>query len=270
MNLQSLSQPTPDPDVNDILHVLLLSVQTILGNHFIGMYLYGSLASGDFDTSSDIDFVVVTDDELAENIFSALQEMHARIAASDSKWAIELEGLYIPQRALRRYDPNHATHPHIERGGSLRIEERDSADVIHWHILRERGIVLAGPDPRTLIDPISPNELRRAVREILRGWWAPMLADSTRLQSRGYQSYAVLTMCRMLHTLRYGTVVSKPIAARWAQATLGERWVALIERALVGRHNSQSKAQSDDVNGTLDLIRYTLERGQEFEMPLEN
>jgi len=42
----------------------------------------------------------------------------------------------------------------------------------------------------------------------------------------------VLTMCRMRYTLQYGVVVSKPMAARWAQAALDSRWTALIEAAL--------------------------------------
>ena len=40
-----LTHPTPYPDVNVVLHALLSSVQTVLGNHFIGLYLYGSLAT---------------------------------------------------------------------------------------------------------------------------------------------------------------------------------------------------------------------------------
>ena len=41
--------------------------------------------------------------------------------------------------------------------------------------------------------------------------------------SQGYQAYAILSMCRVLYTLEFGTVVSKPAAARWAQGTLDER-----------------------------------------------
>jgi hypothetical protein len=38
-------------------------------------------------------------------------------------------------------------------------------------MLREHGVVLAGPPPRTLIDPVPPSELREAVLGILREWW---------------------------------------------------------------------------------------------------
>ena len=58
-------RPTPYPSVNAILGMLLSGAQEILGNRFTGLYLYGSLSSGDFDPErSDIDFLVVTDGEL--------------------------------------------------------------------------------------------------------------------------------------------------------------------------------------------------------------
>jgi hypothetical protein len=99
----------------------------------------------------------------------------------------------------------------------------------------------------------------------LREWWSQQLHHPVRLHSREYQAYAILTMCRALYTLQYGIVVSKPVAARWAQEALGEQWAALIERASAWRHD----AQSDNMNETLDFIRYTLERGQQFEMPTD-
>jgi hypothetical protein len=259
-----VTHPTPYPDVNAVLHVLLSGVQAILENHFIGMYLYGSLASGDFDPqrSGDIDFVVVTADELPDEMLPALEAMHARIAASGLKWATRLEGDYIPQPALRRYDPTHARYPHFGMDGHFDVEQHDSDGVIQRHIIREHGVVLAGPAPQTLIDPVQPNDLRRAALGILREWWSPQLHDPARLHSSEYQAYAILTMCRALYTLQHGTVVSKPVAARWAQEALGEPWAALIERALAWRHNTEL----DSLNETLDFIRYTLELSQQFEI----
>ncbi len=253
--------PTPYPDVNAILLELLASVQEILGNQFVGMYLYGSLAAGDFDQDSDIDFLVVTADELSAEMISELQVMHARIGAMDSKWAMEFEGSYIPQSALRRHDQANSMHPHIDRGEAhLRVERHDSDWVIQRHILREKGVILKGPPLQTLIDPVSPNDLRRATLESLRQWWAPMLNDSAKLQNRGYQSYAVLTMCRMLYTVQHSAIVSKRVAARWVQETLDARWWPLIERAWVGRQNPQLQAEADDVRETIAFIRYTLDR----------
>jgi nucleotidyltransferase-like protein len=160
-----MAYPTPYPDVNAIVDILQSNVQSIIGDHFIGMYLDGSLTSGDFDQDSDIDFVVVTDDEISSDIFLALQALHEHIAEMDSPWAIQLEGSYISLRTLRRYDPAHTMYPNIERGSGERLKmvQHDEAWAVHRYILRERGIVLAGPDPQTLIDPVSPDDLRQAM-----------------------------------------------------------------------------------------------------------
>jgi len=263
-----VNHPAPYPEVNALLRELLQSEQTILGNHFVGMYLFGSLTSGDFDQDSDIDVVVATDDELPDDLFSALRAMHARIAAGASWWATQLEVSYIPRHALRRHDPAGAMHPHIDRGkgDGLHMMRHDSDWVVQRYTLRERGITLAGPAPETLIDPVSPSDLRRAMLAIM--WWpTEILDDPAQIKKRGYQSYIVLTMCRMLYTLHHGTVASKPVAARWAQEKLDERWRPLIERAVVGRQHPQAEAPSEDLNGTMDFIRYTLERSRQFEIP---
>ena len=210
--------PTPYPDVNAILQLLLVSIQTVLGSHLIGMYLDGSLTSDAFDQASDIDFIVVTDEEVSGELFLALQAMHDRMATVDSCWAIQLEGSYISQRALRRYDPTHALHPNIERGTGERLKmlDHDAALVIHMAIVCERGIPLLGPASQTLIDPISPADLQQAMLSMLPAWATHLLHEPAQLAARGYQSYVVLSLCRVLYTLHYGTVASKPAAARWA------------------------------------------------------
>jgi hypothetical protein len=252
-----------------MLQALLTSVQTILGEHFIGMYLDGSLTSDAFDQASDIDFIVVTDEEVSGELFGALQAMHDRLAMLDSPWAIQLEGSYLSQRAFRRYDPANALHPNIERGPSERLKmlQHDAAFIIHQWIVRERGITLAGPAPQSLIDPVSPTDLQKAMVSMLPDWLAHLGRDPTPLQGRGYQSYVVLSLCRVLYTLHFGAVASKPAAARWVQESLGEPWVLLIERALAGRHDPGLETTAEDVNGTLALVRYTQERSQQFVLP---
>jgi predicted nucleotidyltransferase len=278
--MESLNQPTPYPEVNLVLKELLTSVQSILGGHFIGMYLYGSLATGDFDRDSDVDYLVVTDDVLSGDLFSALQNMHTRIATLDSWCATQLEGSYVPQSALRRYDPLRALHLHIDRGRGEQLKQMNINDASlsrawwgGWVLLRdnllEKGIMLAGPALKTLLDPVPSNDLREAMIALLHGWVTPILDHPGEMDTCGYQSYTVLTLCRILYTLHLGAVESKPVAARWAQETLDQRWVPLIDRAWVGRQNPGLKAQAEDVNETLDFIRYTLERSQQFETPAD-
>jgi hypothetical protein len=249
-----VNNPTPYPDINAVLHLLLTSVQATLGDHFIGMYLHGSLASGDFDRQrSDIDFVVVTAGALPDALIPALAALHARLLDSGLSWATKLEGTYFPQQVLRRYTLSDALYPSVNEA-RFYMGGHGSDWVIQSHILREHGIVLAGPAPRSWIDPVAPDDLRQAMRALLHEWWAPMLDDTARLRSAEYQAYAILTTCRALYTLETGAVVSKPVAARWAQAALGARRAALIERALAWRPG----VPLDMLDETLDLIDFLL------------
>lgn len=248
--------PTRYRDVNALLDTLLAGTRRILGSDLIGMYVHGSVATGDFDPDrSDIDFLVVSRDELPAQTVSALQAMHARIAASDLKWVKNYEGSYIPQRAIRRHDPAHSRHPVIRVDGSFGVDEHGSEWIIQRHVIREHGIVLAGPSPETLIDPISADDLRLAVSRLLREWWMPQLDDPFRLYSSEYQAYAILTMCRALYTIEFGAIASKRQAARWAQKALGGTWVGLIESAV----KWQRGVELDRLHEALEFIRYTLE-----------
>ena len=67
--------------------------------------------------------------------------------------------------------------------------------------------------------------------------------------------------------MKHGTIVSKPFAAEWAKENWSH-WTALIERAWAGRQNPGLEAQPEDINGTLELIRYTLEYSRQIEKPV--
>jgi len=260
-NIMEHISPTPYSDVNEILNIAFTGIKDILEDELAGMYLFGSLANGDFDLYSDIDILFVTEHPLSDEMFSALDEIHEQISTIDSPWAIQLEVSYIPKDALRIFDPLNNTHPHIDRGPGekLHIVKHGADWIIQRYILRERGITVTGPDPKMLIAPVLSADLRWAVSEILQNWIKHFLDDPGQLKSRGYQSYTVLTLCRILYTYEHADVISKPAAVEWAKRTLGNQWIGLIERAWAGRQTPTLSAQPDDIHGTLDFIRYTME-----------
>jgi hypothetical protein len=244
--------PTAYPDVNALLEALLTGLKDVLGTEFVGMYLYGSLASGEFNPeTSDVDFVVVTKDLLPHDTVRGVEAVHASILRSGGKWPRKLEGSYIPRPELRRYRPDGPEIPQTHEG-RFYLARHGSDWIIQRHVLREHGVVVDGPPLRPLIDALRPAELRCAVRATLREWWAPMLADQARLQSAEYQAFAVLTMCRALFTLAHGSVASKPVAARWVQTAFGDRWARLVEPALVWREGQRL----DRLSETLDFVRF--------------
>ena len=99
-----------------MLYELVTSIQAVLGDNFIAAYLQGSFAIGDWDTDSDVDFLVAIGHEISEADLSALQTMHARLYALDPHWAKHLEGSYIPKETLRRGDPTRAPLLYLDNG----------------------------------------------------------------------------------------------------------------------------------------------------------
>jgi hypothetical protein len=45
------------PELTSVLQRFVVGVQNALGSNFLGAYLVGSLATGDFDLDSDVDFM---------------------------------------------------------------------------------------------------------------------------------------------------------------------------------------------------------------------
>lgn len=250
--------PTPYEEVNTILLFLLTNIQAILGPQLVGFYLYSSLSLGDFDpTSSDVDFLVVTAGEVSEELLEQLRAMHAAIASSGLPYAARLEGSYIPRQALRRYDPDHARHPTIGVDWPFQVGLHDSNWIIERHIVREHGVVVWGPGPQTLIDPVSPRELQAAVCQQLNNVWQSRLDDPEWLRPRDHQAFAVLTLCRALYTLQQGMVGSKPRAAAWAKE-MYPGWKPVIESAMSRR----SQPEEDDLTATKAFLRDALMQAQ--------
>ncbi len=247
--------PTPYAEVNQLIELVFLGVQEALGERLAGFYLVGSLAYGGFnDKRSDIDFVAATHGDLPAECISRLEAMHNQVASSGLSWAHKLEGIYVPLHALRFYDPSLPKYPSIGVDEPFRPGGLGSDWPIELYILREKGVRLYGPEPRSLVDPVTPEMLKQSVLETLRGWWAPMLKDPAFIKTREYQAFAVLTMCRALYALQTSQIVSKSDAADWALATLDQRWKARIERALAWPDGEQE----DDLDGTLEMIGFTV------------
>jgi hypothetical protein len=243
---------TPYPAVNEVLNRLLTETQAILGDRFVGMYLYGSLASGDFNPeTSDIDFVVVMTELLPGETVEALQAMYLGLLNSGLKWAKKLEGAFVPQDVIYRHTLSGPAVPTVNEG-KFYEDPLGSDWIIQRHIIREHSTALAGPPPASLIAPVKPEEIRDSVRAVLAEWWWPMIENPEFLRRTEYQAFGVLTMCRVLHALRHGTIVSKPVAARWVLEVVDQQWVPLIQWAIAWTHADDS----DHLEDTVHFLRY--------------
>jgi hypothetical protein len=246
--MEKLLFPTRFTDVNSVLQEFIVHIRSILGDKFVGLYLYGSLALGDFDPhTSDIDFIVLTREEISDELFSNLQEMHSRFDQGNSSWAGKIEAAYIPLDALNHPGSFSALYPQIEKGTKLVHAALEAGWAFQRQTLYERGVIVAGPPPLSLIDPVTMVEMEQAAAVLLGDWLEQSQKDPSWIawaRQRVNQAFIVLTLCRIRYSLASGSVASKPESARWAQASLGSRWSFLI------RHSLASPANDEEVTDT--------------------
>ncbi|HEX9085428.1 MAG TPA: aminoglycoside adenylyltransferase domain-containing protein [Gemmatimonadaceae bacterium] len=264
--MQSLEQPTPYAELNAVLRELVASIRQAIGNDFIGAYLQGSFAVGDFDEHSDADFVVVIRNALSDAQVAELQRVHERIYGLESEWARHLEGSYFPAAILRSGERCGEPLWYLDHGSNRLIKSDHCNTLVVRSVVRERGITLAGPDPTTLVDPISVMGLRSEMSNTMRAWAKEIFEQQERYRNRFYQGYIVLSYSRMLHDLVEGRPGSKREGAAWAKATLGTEWAALIDRAWTRRPNPvvavREPADPVDFEATLRFVEMVLREGE--------
>ena len=222
---------TGDEELDGLLSDLLGRMREALGGKLVGLYLYGSLAAGDFDRgSSDIDLLAVTSADVDAGEFERLREMQEGFVREHAEWDDRLEITYLSAESFKSSGGFAGRAAVVSPGEPFHFKEAEAHWLIDWRTARERGVTLFGPDPKTFIGPVSKEAFQRAVRgqaERWRGGWEGEI-------DRAGQAYAILTLCRALHAHETGEQASKPRAARWAQERLPQ-WASLIEDALAWR-----------------------------------
>jgi predicted nucleotidyltransferase len=266
--MQSMDQPSPYAGLNAVLHELVASISQALGDNFTGAYLQGSFAVGDFDWHSDVDFVIAVGDELSEVEVAELQRVHGRIHGLESEWARHLEGSYFPGAILRTGERCGEPLWYLDHGSKGLIRSDHCNTLVVRSVVRERGITLAGPDPTTLVDPITVTALRAEISSTMRTWAKEIFEHQERYKNRFYQGYIVLSYSRMLHDLVQGRPGSKREGATWAKATLGTDWSGLIDRAWTRRPNPavavREPADPVDFEATLRFVKAVLGEIEEY------
>lgn len=261
--MQPAQQPTPYSDLNDVLMELVTSQRVVLGDNLTGVYLQGSFAVGDFDRHSDVDFVAVVNEAISVEQLEDLQEMHRRLFRMTSRWAQHLEGSYFPGEVLRDYRQLKEQLWYLDNGSqSLELSGHCNTVVVRW-TTREFGVRLVGPSPLRIMNPIPVGVLRRSIKQDMISWGQEILAEPERYSNRFYQSFIVLSYCRMLHDLHNGNPGSKKAGAEWVKSNLNPSWAGLIDRTWDGRPNPavsvRTPADPAEFELTLAFMQYIIE-----------
>ncbi|HKF06171.1 MAG TPA: aminoglycoside adenylyltransferase domain-containing protein [Candidatus Sulfotelmatobacter sp.] len=257
-----MKDSTPYPAINTVLCDWVEGVKSLLGEKVVGLYLSGSLAYGDFVLErSDIDLQAVVRNPLTQDELRLIEQLHRQIEGRCPEWANRIECSYVPLELMRELTPPATPRPWWGFGTFYAEAPAGNEWIINHYLLSRHGIALWGPDFNELIPPIDIDCVRRASARDLFQEWVPKIDDSKWLSSSHYQSYLVLNLCRILHTVIGGQPVSKKVAGEWAKSVYPQ-WKSLIEEAERWTYGDKMTRQADAVS----FLRFAVERVNETEL----
>jgi predicted nucleotidyltransferase len=270
---------TPFPELDAVLKDHADRLKHVLGDLIVAIYVQGSLAIGDFDMTSDVDLIVVTGTELTPEQALIAQAVHTETYRQNNRWSKRLEYSFFPIGLLKspsspfgadgRPDSEGRELWYFDNGSPL-IErsDHDNSLVVRW-TLRERSVAISGPAPATLVDPVTPEDLRTEIQLTLVGWGDMVVNDPEPYRNRFYQSFLVLNYCRGLLDLTEGSIHSKLAGVTWARQNLQDTWTPLINFCWEERQDPdisiKQPADPEIFRQTIEFVRYAVDCMRDLE-----
>jgi predicted nucleotidyltransferase len=173
----------------------------------IGIYVYGSLLTGDFSPArSDIDVVVLLDREPDPAAVRELTQLHAEVitavGAAGARAAGQLHCLYVA--AEHAADPDRlCTYWFGDRMTQWQLKVLTQAE------LASDGVALSGPWPPPGLRPVAIADIQAAVAAELRGYWTRFARTRLRWLQDDTINHALIVLPRAAAVLADGELITK-------------------------------------------------------------
>jgi hypothetical protein len=243
-------------DLSDLLQRMATDFSVILQKNLVGIYLWGSLTYQAFEEScSDIDCVVVTQRDLNEHEFSALDNWFKNMGQC-SHWVQRLDMRFIIENEfLDKTSRCCGFYPYT---GKL-VRHGSDGNPIIWANIGQSGITLLGKDAKLIAPRITDQCLNQALLLELTYLKQDLSANAGDRTDKAFvhNAYAILTACRILYSADHKTLVSKDHACAWAIDNVPSKWTPVIEAAKKNRlksHGSTTPQMEQDARLVVEFV----------------
>lgn len=219
--------------LDELLSRFARGCEDILGDRLTGVYLHGSAVLGCFQPlASDVDLLVVTGGVPDDGRKRRLMDLTVALNADAPPKGIEMS--VVERRVLKpfryptpfelHFSPMHLAWYQRDPEGyiaAMRGEDRDLA--AHCMIVTRRGRALLGEAIGQVFGEVPQSDYLDSIRLDIMG---------AREDIAEQPVYCILTLCRVLATMREGLVLSKREGGQWGLERLPARYHALLRAAL--------------------------------------
>ena len=235
--------------------------ETILQGRISGMYLYGSATMNGLRPDSDIDILIITEQELNNSTRANLTKQLLSISGSVGcieKRPLEVTVINRSDIAPLQFPPKcqymygEWLRGEMEAGRYPQACNDPDVTILLWQA-RGNSITLKGAESKELIPAIPFCEIKKAIRFSLPGLISGFKGDERNV---------LLTLSRMWFTLATGEITTKDVAAKWAILKLPERFSPLLtmaKEAYLGNSSDEWETVEEEAMALVDHMRTQIE-----------
>jgi aminoglycoside 9-adenylyltransferase len=207
------------------------AIEDLFENQIIGIYLYGSAILGGLHINSDVDILVIVNQDLTEatrnELTKRLMLLSGKIGCKNLNRPLEVTIINQDDIIPWQFPPKcefmygEWLREQMEAGDIPQACYDPDVAILLWQA-RSHSLSLKGPEAIEIIEPISMNDIQKAIRCSL-----PNLIAGV----KGDERNVLLTLARMWFTIATGEICSKDMAAEWVIPRLPQNLAVLLEIA---------------------------------------
>jgi len=228
-------------------------LEGILGSNLIGIYPFGSMVLDYFDpVSSDYDILIITKNDIELDVANKLKEYLSQDKTSINK----IELCIATKNSIYKYNPDDLFWYKSSVCEFSQIKLGKDWIINRFILLKGKFSFVGGPI-KEYIKSVYPEDVVKASKELLFENWIKYKNGAEWMSKKKYQSFAILTMARILFTINNHDCVSKKTSAEWCVSNYKET-KDIINWAM-SHTNDESEGPQDMcckmINFTIDKVR---------------
>jgi predicted nucleotidyltransferase len=221
-------------DVDVLIKDFRKQLELILADKFYGLYLYNSVAMGNFEPLySDIDFTVILNDKLTSIEVGALRDLH-RSYGLNYTYGGKLDGMYLQYHMLGKLNEDIGKYPYVS-GAKLYEAGYYDINYVTWWSLKTYEMAIASPSIVEALSEVNFSHVEQTMVYNLDEYWLPKLERPDLFEDDMWVEFAVVTLSRIIYTLEHGDLIGKTSACQYI-LDVHDEWPDIINEALAIRN----------------------------------
>lgn len=236
----------------EVTDKIVAAYKDILKDNLVGIYLHGSVAMGCSTQNSDIDLLVVVNENISNTECRKIIDATMGVEGHPKK-GVEMsivlkehcQNIVHPTPFILHYSDFHRdqyiTDKNYICGG---FEDSDLA--AHFTVTKHRGICLYGDSIDSVFADVPKQMYLDSVFYDIADAKEDAAADSV---------YHILNLCRTLAYIKDGKVLSKLEGGQWALDNVNKKYISLVAKAIASYSCAYDEVKFD-LNLLNEFVKY--------------